>query len=31
MNNHILIIKKKINIDVDGFMIREFDENSFAF
>jgi len=31
MNNHILITHKKINIGVDGFMRREFDESNFVF
>ena len=30
-NNHILITHKKINIGVDGFMRREFDESNFVF
>jgi hypothetical protein len=30
-NNHILIKHKKINIGVDGFMRREFDESNFVF
>jgi len=30
-NNHILITYKKINIGVDGFMRREFDESNFVF
>jgi hypothetical protein len=30
-NNHILTIHKKINIGVDEFMRREFDESNFVF
>jgi hypothetical protein len=30
-NNHILTTHKKINIGVDGFMRREFDESNFVF